>query len=67
MVHNSDNTAIKRNKEAQVFTRIPKEEKVEIQKLADALGYPLSYIVRDGLRREVAILRERIKELALQN
>lgn len=64
MVHMSEN---RRNKEAQIFTRIPKEEKDEIQRLADILDYPLSYIVRDGLRKEVAILREKAKELSLRN
>ena len=54
-------------KDKQVFTRIPEEEKAELERLAKELDFPVSHIVRQGLRKEIAILREQVKETALQN
>jgi hypothetical protein len=56
-------------KDEQVFTRITRDENVELLEIASILDIPVSQIIRDGLREKVRFIKEtdpRVRE-GLQN
>lgn len=60
--------AMRNKKEERINARIDETEKAQLDEISERLDIPVSQIVRDGVRREVAILRERVnRESALQN